>query len=144
MSLNGGQSGRLSVSDNCRVQILCKVRKIGIPKELRRFLFGFLHSALTRLSEIVKAPLRLIAARSLEVYEYSRVRRTQPQLFAVHDVLECGHVHTSLLWEFLDLVNAYSDNPEISARRRRCHPCAKALAKKPVQSVKLAAKAGVA
>lgn len=119
-----------------------------IREILSRFPVVFSDRARTFLKQLIdtmKAPLRLIAARSLEVYEFFRGSE-KPRLFAVHDHLECGHIHTSLLWDYLDLVDGYTENPEVSARRRRCHPCAGALAKKPVQSVTTAyaAKAGVA
>lgn len=80
------------------------------------------------------APLRRIVCRDLEVFECFH-NSSRPRLFVVHDRLECGHVATSLLWEFLDLVNAYTTNPDVKAKHHRCHECLTLTAKKPVQSV---------
>ena len=70
------------------------------------------------------APLRLITFRKLQVFNHYR---GFPRLFNVVESLECGHTSISHTWEFLDLVNAYTDNSDVSARRRRCHVCARLL-----------------
>lgn len=86
------------------------------------------------LSRIVRAPLRKVVSREMEVFEYFR-NSERPRLFVIRDLMECGHVFACLGWEYADLVNGYSDNPEVTASRHRCHPCA-ALTKKKPQSVK--------
>lgn len=68
------------------------------------------------------SPLRLILSRRLHVFTHYR---GFPRLFTVVEELTCGHSHTSVVWDFLDLVNAYTDNTDVSARRRRCHLCAR-------------------
>jgi len=89
---------------------------------------------LLAMAERVLAPLRRIISRELEVYQFHK--GGLPYQFAIHDSLECGHVSTSQLWDSLDLLNAYTDNPEVSAKRRRCRPCASLLLKrKPMQTV---------
>jgi len=85
----------------------------------------------------VLAPLRRIVSRELEVYATSRVS-IHPASFVVHDKLECGHVHTSLLWELFDLTDPYTRSAHVRAIRHRCHECLTLAAKKPVQSVTLA------
>lgn len=84
------------------------------------------------------APLRRIIGRDLEVYAFHRASG-HPLRFVVHDVMECGHVHTDCSISFSDLIDAYSECAVMRARRHRCHDCATlALAKKPVRSVGLA------
>lgn len=88
------------------------------------------------------APLRRIVSRELVVLEYDRIYKDLPQSFIIQDTLECGHVEACLSWDIFDLLNAYTDNPQVRAKRHRCKPCASLLAdRKPVQPVKLA-KAG--
>lgn len=89
------------------------------------------------------APLRKIVSRELEVLRYDRVKKELPQSFVIHDHLECGHSQTLLGWGIFDLLDPYTTNPEVKARRHRCHPCASRLARKPMATVQ-AAKAGVA
>lgn len=89
------------------------------------------------------APLRRIIHRSLEVYAYQR-RSEKPVSFVVHDVLECGHTYTNLDWDIFDLLNGYTQTASVQAKRHRCQLCAAMVVKKPVQSVALAARAGVA
>jgi len=145
-------SKSVPVSDNCWVQILCKTQNCIISaftKALR-----FFHTFLTSLPEFANylaevmqrtlAPLRKIVSREIEVLSFAH-KSSKPQSFIIHDRLECGHVKTCLSWGIFDLLNAYTDNPEVRARRHRCQPCASLLAhKKPVQSVGLIAKVGVA
>lgn len=80
------------------------------------------------------APLRRIRERTIEVFQFQR-NSDHPYLFAIHEQLECAHVSTSLMWDFLDLINPHTSNPAVTARRRRCTPCGQMLAKKPPQSV---------
>lgn len=88
------------------------------------------------------APLRRIVSRELEVFEYDRIRKDLPQSFIINDHLECGHVEVCYSWDIFDLLNAYTTNPQVRAKRHRCKPCASLLAdRKPVQPVRLA-KAG--
>lgn len=89
------------------------------------------------------APLRRIVARQLEVFTLDRITG-HPCSFAVHDRMECGHVHTSLLWDIFDLLNGYTESPHVRAIRHRCQECLTLTAKKPVQSVTLAQPAKVA
>ena len=70
------------------------------------------------------SPLRLITFRRLQVFTHYR---GFPRLFTVVESLGCGHTSISHTWEFLDLVNAYTTNTDVSARRRRCHACARLL-----------------
>ena len=77
------------------------------------------------------APLRRIVARELEQLQI------RPGYFinSLLDTLECSH-QTWHPVDLADLVNAYTENPLIRARRHRCRPCASLLqAKKPVSSV---------
>lgn len=91
---------------------------------------------LVQVMKRVLAPLRLITCRSIEVFVSDRVNG-RPQSFVVNDLLECGHVHASPLWNFLDLVNGYSESAHVRAKRHRCRECLFLVAKKPVQSVTL-------
>jgi hypothetical protein len=125
---------RRSASDNSRHQILCKILIVSAfllsvnayptyepdPRHALHISSGIL-PRVKEAPAMPLAPLRLIVGRTMEVYVH---HRGHPRQFAVHDVLECGHVYTSLLWDYLDLVNPYSDNPDVSARRHRCHACA--------------------
>lgn len=81
-----------------------------------------------------KSPLRLVVSRNIEVFEYVR-GESLPRLFALLDGLECGHVHKSYSADLLDLLNAYTVNSDITARRRRCRDCARTALKKPAASV---------
>lgn len=81
------------------------------------------------------APLRKIAIRELVV--------TQPDLrqkyfiYCLMDTLECGHSQEVYLYDGIrDLLNGYTTNPAVKAKRHRCRPCASLLlSRKPVQSV---------
>jgi hypothetical protein len=82
------------------------------------------------------APLRRVVSRDVETFQYQRHNSKHPRLFVVIDSLDCGHKHVAHEWDFLDLINAYSSAPYVTARRHRCHDCRDlAAAKKPVQSV---------
>lgn len=70
--------------------------------------------------EMPFAPLRRITERHLTVWDH---RRGFPAQFAVVDTLECGHALTLLGWTLLDLVNPYTENAEVAARRHRCRAC---------------------
>lgn len=103
----------------------------------RSLLFGRIATYWAELMRRTLAPLRKIVARELEVFEFRR-NSVHPQSFAIHDHMECGHVHTSLLWDIFDLLNAYTESPHVRAIRHRCQECLTLTAKKPVQSVTLA------
>ena len=105
-----------------------------------RSIFSRIATDWAELMRRVLAPLRKIVSRELEVYATSRVS-IHPASFVVHDKLECGHVHTSLLWDLFDLLNAYTVSAHVWAVRHRCHECLTLTAKKPVQSVAAVAKA---
>ncbi len=93
--------------------------------------FAFWAWAMAALS----APLRKIARRELDVY-HPDARNPKYSIYSLIDTLECGHVQNVYLFGGLnDLMNAYTDNPAIKAKRHRCRPCASLLLKKPVQSV---------
>lgn len=134
MTAENVRSARACWADNCAQQILCKILCC-------LFLLSLQVSACRSYSPSVRvsihpsttpprwkvapampyAPLRLITSRKLNVFTHER---GFPRLFSVIDTLECGHEYTSCTWTFLDLVNAYTENPDVSARRRRCHACA--------------------
>lgn len=79
------------------------------------------------------APLRKIVSRELEVFE----RCPKYFIYTLRDILECGHESWSPI-SLIDLLDAYTINPAITARRHRCRPCASLLlTKKPVKSVAL-------
>ena len=106
-----------------------------------------LESALLRCLELVSrtlAPLRRITSRKLFAY----VVRIRPRhaLCCLRDTLECGHIIECGIDSLRDLMNAYTENSVVRARRHRCHECAALVAeRKPVQSVAaIAAKAGAA
>jgi hypothetical protein len=83
-----------------------------------------------------KAPLRLIVDRVLEPVE---VRH--PSTLMLTDRMECGHVSVHFV-DYRALLNAYTEDATMRARRHRCHDCAAlALAKKPVRSVAAVGKA---
>jgi hypothetical protein len=89
----------------------------------------------------VLAPLRRVVTREAKVFNHDRVKGT-PSAFAVIATLDCGHSFKEFSWYFIDLVYAYTANPEVLARRHRCHDCRDiALAKKPVKSVSVEAMA---
>jgi hypothetical protein len=105
-------------------------------------LIELLFPRLERLLDMSLSPLRRIVSRTLEVYEYHRTG--QPRLFVINDTLECGHIFPCLGWDIFDLLDPYIQNPQVSAKRHHCRPCAQLLAtRKPVQSVGIAAKVGV-
>ena len=82
------------------------------------------------------APLRRILTREMVVHKRQRIGTPHPSLFTVVDHLDCGHFYIDHLWSFLDLLCAYDALPHVTARRRRCRPCAALIAaKKPVASV---------
>lgn len=101
-----------------------------------------------RLAEVMErtlAPLRKIVSRTLEVYVYAKGSDTKPQSFVLHDGLECGHEQLCLGWDIFDLLNPYTSNPEVSAKRHRCRPCAQLLAtRKPMGTVGVPAQVEVA
>lgn len=81
-------------------------------------------------------PLRRIVYR--ELCEL-RARKSY-SIYSLIDTLECGHQQDVYLYNGLhDLLNPYTENPAISAKRHRCRPCASLLAKKKPQSVPLTA-----
>lgn len=106
----------------------------------RSLLFGRIATYWAELMRRTLAPLRKIVARELEVFEFGR-NSVHPQSFAVHDRLECGHIHTSLLWDIFDLLNAYTESPHVRAIRHRCQECLTLTQRKPVQSVAAVSKA---
>lgn len=123
------------MSDNRSQQILCKIALaramlVALAASVHAIECSFHPSIPTiqlyprgkRAPAMYRAPLRLIHSRSLDVFSLNRGRHRH---FAVVDALACGHTYTSLLWELLDLLNAYTDNPEVAARRRRCRVCQK-------------------
>lgn len=114
--------------------------KVNIHKNLMKAYCGAFWRAMLR----TLAPLRRIINRELQVFKYDSVRKDFPISFAIIDHLECGHEYTCLGWDVFDLLFAYTDNPEVRAKRHRCRPCAELLAtRKPVQSVALASKRAV-
>jgi hypothetical protein len=81
------------------------------------------------------SPLRRIVTRELRVHR-CYPGTAKPMLFTVVASLECGHSFTELEWNFRDLLNAYTEAPEVNAKRHRCHECRDlATTKKPVTSV---------
>lgn len=82
------------------------------------------------------APLRKIVARDIEVFK-TFLNSQKPMRFCLVDTLECGHEVVEYNVDFLDLINAYTDNPHISAKRHRCRYCKQAEMKKPSASVGL-------
>ena len=91
---------------------------------------------LGKLIDMSFAPLRRIVSRTLEVFEV----RPKYFIYSLLDSLECGHEQSVQLFGGLsDLLNAYTENPDMRSRRHRCHECAAVVAqKKPVASVGLA------
>lgn len=81
------------------------------------------------------APLRRVVTRVAKVYSYHRTGT--PWQFVVMASLDCGHSFVEYGWSLLDLLNAYTENPEVLTRRHRCHECREAVIKKPVASVTL-------
>lgn len=88
------------------------------------------------------SPLRRIVSRELEVYKF--YRSGLPESFALHDTLECGHVHTNLSLDVFDLLNAYTQHPALSARRHHCQPCASLLTERKQPKSVAVAKAAIA
>lgn len=90
---------------------------------------------LVELMRRVLAPLRRIVSRELEVFSTDRLSG-RPASFAIRDGMECGHTHTSLLWDVFDLLNGYTESAHVKAVRHRCSECQTLTAtKKPPQSV---------
>lgn len=91
-------------------------------------------SALVLLA--MAAPLRRIVARDV-VITLPDARNPRYRIYSLIDQLECGHEYSSYLFGGLeDLTFAYTLNPAITARRRRCRPCAQLTAtRKPMQTV---------
>jgi hypothetical protein len=83
----------------------------------------------------VLAPLRKVLTREISVHT-CYLNSDRPWIFTVYATLDCGHEFREYGWCFSDLVNAYTETPEVAARRHRCHPCRDlAVTKKPVASV---------
>lgn len=83
------------------------------------------------------APLRRIVARDVAV-TMPDARNPRYRIYSLIDTLECGHEYDAYLFGGLeDLTFAYTQNPAVTAKRRRCRPCASLLAKKRPQSVPL-------
>lgn len=81
------------------------------------------------------SPLRRIVSRELLTYQPDS-RNPKYLIYSLLDRMECGHSKGVYLWNgLLDVLNAYTDNPEMRSRRHRCRPCSAVLVKKPVQSV---------
>jgi hypothetical protein len=104
------------------------------------FIRGMLFAALGVLVLIAsKAPLRLIVDRQLETQQRGCSTLT------LTDLMECGHTAISFV-DIRDVLNAYTEDASLRARRHRCRECQSiAAAKKPVRSVSLTlAKEGLA
>jgi len=144
------------MSNSACFHILCKIRSRHFSRTLHVFLKALLltSSSFWRAVRLVwtymqrtLAPLRRIVSRSLEVLENQQRELFPPAFgptipFAIIDLLECGHESISLLWDFRDLIDAYTKNPEVKARHHRCRPCLKLQNKrKQPQSVKAIARA---
>lgn len=101
------------------------------------FVLSLFWELLRLLKVAPHAPLRKVVTRRISVHSYY-LNSDRPWNFTVYATLDCGHEYREFEWSFLDLVYAYTETPEVNARRHRCHPCRDlALAKKPVRSVGL-------
>lgn len=79
-----------------------------------------------------KAPLRRITERNLT----SEIARGMSTV-GITDTLECGHTSWAVV-DARDLLNAYTEDSTMRARRHRCRECqAIAVAKKPPASVRI-------